>query len=96
MEKEILFSKEAIAGRVREMGIPVLFGGPHVTFLPGESLEHGDYVLRGEAEDPRDKLVYPTGLKRYVTRRVRDMTANQQRPYVSDHGIDDPIAIVVK
>ncbi len=41
----------AIAGRVREMGIPVLFGGPHVTFLPGESLEHGDYVLRGEAEE---------------------------------------------
>lgn len=52
--------------------------------------------LRGEAEDPRDKLVYPTGLKRYVTRRVRDLTDNQQRPYVSDHGIDDPIAVVVK
>lgn len=52
--------------------------------------------LRGEAEDPRDKLVYPTGLKRYVTRRVRDLTDNQQRPYVSDHGIDDPIAVVIK
>ena len=52
--------------------------------------------LRGEAEDPRDKLVYPTGLKRYVTRRVRDLTDNQQRPYFSDHGIDDPIAVVVK
>lgn len=52
--------------------------------------------LRGEAEDPRDKLVYPTTLKRYVTRRVRDLTDNQQRPYVSDHGIDDPIAVVVK
>ena len=52
--------------------------------------------LRGEAEDPRDKLIYPTTLKRYITRRVRDLTDNQQRPYVSDHGIDDPIAIVVK
>ena len=52
--------------------------------------------LRGEAEDPRDKLVYPTTLKRYVTRRVRDLTDNQQRPYVSDNGIDDPIAAVVK
>lgn len=52
--------------------------------------------LRGEAEDPRDKLIYPTTLKRYVTRRVRDLTDNQQRPYVSDHGIDDPIAVVVK
>ena len=52
--------------------------------------------LRGEAEDSRDKLIYPSGLKRYVTRRVRDLTDNQQRPYVSDHGIDDPIAVVVK
>ncbi len=52
--------------------------------------------LRGGAEDPRDKYVYPTTLKRYVTRRVRDLTDNQQRPYVSDHGIDDPIAVVVK
>jgi uncharacterized caspase-like protein len=52
--------------------------------------------LRGEAEDPRDKYIYPTTLKRYVTRRVRDLTDNQQRPYVSDHGIDDPIAVVVK
>ena len=28
----------AIADRVRAMGIPVLFGGPHVTFLPDEGL----------------------------------------------------------
>ncbi|MDD2608773.1 MAG: caspase family protein [Giesbergeria sp.] len=52
--------------------------------------------LRGEAQDTRDQLVYPSGLKRYVTRRVRDLTENQQRPYVSDHGIDDPIASVVQ
>lgn len=52
--------------------------------------------LRGGAEDPRDKFIYPSTLKRYVTRRVRDLTNNQQRPYVSDHGIDDPIAVVVK
>ncbi len=52
--------------------------------------------LRGEAEDPRDQMIYPTTLKRYVTRRVRELTNNEQRPYISDHGIDDPIAIVVK
>lgn len=52
--------------------------------------------LRGEAEDPRDKMIYPSLLKRYITRRVRDLTNNQQNPYVSDHGIDDPIAVVVK
>lgn len=41
----------AVADRVRSLGLPVLFGGPHVTFLPEEGLEHGDFVLRGEAEE---------------------------------------------
>jgi radical SAM superfamily enzyme YgiQ (UPF0313 family) len=41
----------AIADKVRGLGIPVLFGGPHVTFLSAEGLEHGDFVLRGEAEE---------------------------------------------
>jgi len=41
----------AIADRARDLGLPVLLGGPHVTFLPGEALRHGDFVLRGEAEE---------------------------------------------
>ena len=40
----------AIADRVREMGVPVIMGGPHVTFLPEEALAHADYVIRGEGE----------------------------------------------
>jgi radical SAM superfamily enzyme YgiQ (UPF0313 family) len=40
----------AIADRVRAMGIPVLLGGPHVTYLTEEALEHADFVFRGEGE----------------------------------------------
>jgi len=40
----------AIADRIRSMGIPVIMGGPHVTFMPDEALEHADYIIRGEGE----------------------------------------------
>lgn len=41
----------AIADKLRSFGVPVIIGGPHVTFLPDEALEHSDYVIRGEAEE---------------------------------------------
>ena len=40
-----------LAKRFRSMGIPIIMGGPHSTFLPEESLEYADYVIRGEGEE---------------------------------------------
>jgi hypothetical protein len=51
--------------------------------------------LQGEAVT-KDKFIYPSSLKGYVTRRVKELTNNEQRPYISDQGIDEPIAVVVK
>ncbi len=38
------------AERARQAGIPVVMGGPHVTFEADEALEFCDYVVRGEGE----------------------------------------------
>ena len=40
----------AMADALRARGIPVIMGGPHVTFCAAEALAHCDWVLRGEAE----------------------------------------------
>ena len=40
----------ALADKLRQAGVPVVMGGPHVTFLAEEALEHSDFVIRGEAE----------------------------------------------
>lgn len=38
----------AYADRLRAKGVPVVFGGSHVTFMAHEALKHADYVIRRE------------------------------------------------
>ena len=39
-----------IADKIKQMGIPVIMGGPHVSFQTEEALRHADFVIRGEGE----------------------------------------------
>lgn len=41
-----------IADKARDMGITVIMGGAHPTFITEEALEHSDFVIRGEGENP--------------------------------------------
>jgi len=47
----------ALGDYFRARGIPVVFGGPHVSFVPEEALEHGDYCITGEGETGFPMLV---------------------------------------
>jgi radical SAM superfamily enzyme YgiQ (UPF0313 family) len=47
----------ALADQCRSLGIPVVLGGPHVTFLPDEALGHADLVVRGEGEGAMNALL---------------------------------------
>ena len=46
-----------MAQRVRDMNIPTIIGGPHVTFLADEGLEHCDIVVRREGQETMLALV---------------------------------------
>jgi radical SAM superfamily enzyme YgiQ (UPF0313 family) len=47
----------AIAAECRALGIPVVLGGPHVTFVPEEALGHAGLVVRGEGEGAMNALL---------------------------------------
>ena len=46
-----------LADRCRGRGIPVVMGGTHATFMPDEALDHCDFVVKGEGEQPLIELL---------------------------------------
>ena len=47
-----------LADRIKKQrGLPVVLGGAHPTAMPEEALEHGDCVIRGEAEWAFNKVI---------------------------------------
>jgi len=47
----------SLADFYREQGIPVVIGGAHASFLPGEALQHADYVISGEGDEALPELL---------------------------------------
>ena len=70
------------------------FGDDGLTADADEVLAYLMRALYEELLEEPSNILFTTQVN--PDTRVRDLTDNQQRPYVSDHGIDDPIAIVVK
>ncbi len=80
-----------IARFFRERNIPVVMGGPHPTFLPEDSLQHCDYVVRGEGEETVVELLdaLNNGVKPYGVAGVSfcdngEIVHNPPRPLVQD------------
>ncbi len=46
-----------LADRLRKSGVTVIIGGAHPSFLPEETLEHADYVVRGEGDHTLPELI---------------------------------------
>lgn len=55
-----------LAGRLRERGIPVVLGGPHVTLVPEDAQPHADAVVVGYAEES-----WPELLRDFAAGRMR-------------------------
>lgn len=81
MEEEALY----LAKMAKEMGKPVLFGGPHATALPEEMLASGfvDVVVRGEGEQTLLELC-----KLWARGQFDDLSGVQGISYVSDGQVE--------
>lgn len=72
--------------------LPVIIGGPHVTFLPEEALAMGaDYVVRGEGEETIVELINHLEGRESISKILGlsyldggEMRHNQDRPLLSD------------
>jgi radical SAM superfamily enzyme YgiQ (UPF0313 family) len=72
-----------LAARLRERGIPVVLGGPHVTLIPEDAQPHADAIVVGYAEES-----WPELLRDFAAGRMR--RRYDQRPGLSLAGMPFP------
>ncbi|GHV35961.1 B12-binding domain-containing radical SAM protein [Synergistales bacterium] len=73
----------ALSDSFRGRGIPVVLGGPHVTLLPEEALEHADAICVGYAEDAWPELLrdFVSGGMKREYRQAEDFSLERLLPY---------------
>lgn len=72
-----------LADRFRTAGIAVVLGGPHVTLLPDEAIQHADAICTGYAEDSWPQLLrdFAAGKMQRIYRQAPDLSlANRPFP----------------
>ncbi|MDW7709659.1 MAG: radical SAM protein [Deferrisomatales bacterium] len=81
----------AWADLARAAGKIVVMGGPHVSFLADEALEHSDYVVRGEGDEAMLELAQalggtrdPASIGGLSYRAAGAVRHNPSRPFLQD------------
>ncbi len=82
----------SIGDRFRKLGMPVIMGGAHPSFMPGEALDHADFVVRQEGDESLPELIdYLDGgksrleeIKGISYKKAGQLIHNPPRPYISE------------
>lgn len=82
----------SIAEKYRAMGMPVIIGGAHPSFMPEEALQFADYVVRQEGDESLPELVSFLDGGKPALAEIRGISYlkggkavhNPQRPFISD------------
>jgi len=70
-----------IAAEFRKRKIPVILGGPHVSFMRDEAIQHADSVVIGEAEGAWEKLI--EDFKKGGREGLKKFYENEEKPDLS-------------
>lgn len=75
-----------IADAVQALGVPVVMGGPHVTEMPEEALQHADAVALGEADEIWPEIVGDAAAgKLKKAYAARDGSGKIRKPTLHDY-----------